>query len=218
MALVMDARIDLGGGAQLVLALPDGVSKEPSEALPAFEVSTVPGAVVVARLGFAADRDLAVRLACAKAPSRGYAPGVEQLVLARASVLARAVVPGLERWDEHPLAWQGDVCEQRLEGRALGPNGVTVSARARHVFGFVGEPRDAVACSLVCTEPETSTRCDALISRARAEGFVSAPAPSVLVRAVLLGADHPRGAGAVVAALGLGIAAWILARRPRPRR
>lgn len=218
MPVVMDARIDLGADAQLVLALPDGMRKEPSEALPAFDVSTVPGAVVVARLGFTADGDLALRLACAKAPSRGYAPGVEQLVLARASVLARGAVPGLERWDEHPLVWRGDRCEQRLEGLALGPNGATVSARARDVFGFVGEPRDAVACSLVCTEPESSTRCDALISSARAEGFVSAPAPSFLVRGVLLGAAHPRGAGVAVAALGLAIAAWILARRPRPRR
>ncbi len=210
-----EARIDLGGGAALRFAVPDGAREEAIDALPAFDVSTVPGALVVARRGLS-DGPVTLRVACAQAPSRGYAPGVEDLVIGRASVLAKAAVPGLDRWDDRPAAWVGDAYEQRIEGRVVGPTGV-VAARARHVFGFVGEARDAVACSLVCAEPEGAARCDAIVGGAVVEGFVAPPPPSLVVRAALLAADHPRGAGLAAAALAIGLIARILARRPRPQ-
>jgi hypothetical protein len=211
-----EARIDLGGGAALAIAVPDAAREEPAEALPAFDVATVPGARVVGRRGFR-DEAVSVRIACASAPSRGFAPGVEELVVARASVLARAAVPGLERWDEKPAAWLGVAYEQRVEGRVASPAGV-VAARARHVLGFVGEARDAVACSIVCAEPEGASRCEPVVAGARVCGLVAPPAPSLVVRAVLASADHPRVAGALVVGIGLALVALVLARRPRPRR
>jgi hypothetical protein len=208
---VGEARIELGAGAALVAEVPAGLREEPAEALPAFDVSTVPGARVAGRRGFT-DGALSVRLACAVAPARGYAPGVEEIVLARASVLAKGAVPGLERWDERPAAWVGPACEQRLEGRAGGAH-----ASARHVFGFVGDAPEAVACSVVCAEPEGGARCEAVVAGARVTGLVAPPPPSLVVRAALFAAEHPRGAGVAVLALGAAVVVAVLAGRPRPR-
>jgi hypothetical protein len=210
-------QVALGAGARFDVPVPEGAREEASEALPALDVSTVPGAVVVARRGFALDGGAALRVACVRAPSSGWAPGVEELVLARAGVLARAAVPGLERWDERPATCDAKGCEQRLDGRVVRAGEGVTAAKARHVLGFVGDRRDAVLCTVACAEPEGGARCEAAVAGARPVGFVAAPSPSLVVRAVLLAAEHPRGAGALVGAVGLAVVAWILARRPRPR-
>ncbi len=92
--------------------------------------------------------------------------------------------------------------------------------RGRHLLGFTSASREAVLCSVLCTEPPAaSPRCAPVIESLAATGsWTSAPPPSLAVRAILGAAERPAAAMGIAAAMGLVIVAAIFARRPRPRR
>lgn len=217
---------------RLRVALPAGAAPLPDAALPAIDVSSVPGAAVTLRRGFQGTEGVELRVICASAPSDRWAPGVEELVLGRVNALTHSALGGeVERFDALEIAKVGERFEQRFEGAVALPDGARIAVRGRHLLGFAGEARGVVLCSAVCTEPAApadkpaaledsaaTPRCAALIDAVAAEGaFTAAPPPSVLVRSILLAAEHPLGALGIAAAVGLALVAWVLARRPRPR-
>jgi hypothetical protein len=86
------------------------------------------------------------------------------------------------------------------------------------VLGFAGEARDGVLCTVACIEREGRDDCGALVDAATTEGaWTAAPAPSALVRGILLAADRPMAAAGVLGVTAIAVAALVLARRPRPR-
>lgn len=207
----------IANGAILRLRVPEGASPEPEGALPAIDVSNLPGAVVRVRVGFG-DARTQVRAVCATAPSRGWAPGVEQIVTARASQIARAAIGGeVTRFDASDTLAVGPRFEQRFEADVKRGGG-DVRAMGKHVIGFSGEARDAIACSVVCTEAEGERACEALVEGATSEGaWVEAPPASLVVRGIFLAADRPMEAMSIAGALALATAALVIAKRPRPR-
>lgn len=217
-------RAEVAPGVWLVLSAPEGAREEPEGALPVIDVGGLPGASIALRRGFVGDGEVTLRAACVRGPSDRWAPGVEELVLGRASGLARrAVAADLDRWDAGPIHVNAGLFEQRLEGEGRS-SGRAVAAVGRHLLGFVGDARDVVVCSVVCAEPGPSSkgaeeaRCARLVAAVSPEGaFTEAPAPSLLVRSILLAAERPREAGALGVAATVVVVALVLARRPRPR-
>lgn len=204
-------------GASLRLQLPAGAVAEPSEALPAVDVANLPGATVPVRAGYTG-AGLSVRVVCATAPSRGWAPGVEGIVMARASQIAQGALGGaVTRFAAEDTAAVGPRFEQRFTADVQ-RGGATLAVAGRHVLGFAGEARAAVVCSVVCAEAEGHAACGGLVAAATPEGaWTEAPPPSLLVRGILLAAEAPGAAAAIVGAVLVGAAALVIARRPRPR-
>jgi hypothetical protein len=182
--------------------------------LPAVAVPALPGAHVVARVGYA-NGAVTLRAACLAAPASGWAPGVEEIVLARASQLTREALGDVSSFQVGDLVARGPGFEQRFSGKAPG-----ASVHGRHWLGFAGEPREGVVCTTVCTEREQAApgACATLIDDAAPGGaWTEAPPPNLLARTFLLAAERPREALSVLAALSFAAAALVIARRPRPR-
>jgi hypothetical protein len=178
----------------------------------------LPGVRVVLRVGHRGPQ-ATLRVLCAAGPSRGFAPGVEGLLLGRASQIARGAVAGeVTRFDAAEALVAGPRFEQRFSASARSEAG-PVAVEGRHLLGFAGEARDVVLCSLLCAEREGGGRCAPLVEAARAEGaWLAAPPPSLWVRGILLGAEHPQAALMMLGAVTIAAAALVVARRPRPRR
>lgn len=198
----------LAPGVTLRLAVPEGAREEPEGALPAIDVSAVPGARVVLRSG-AVSPSATVRAACVTAPSDRWAPGIEELVLGRATGLATAGLgAAVDRWEPGPITWADGRFEQRLTGRA----GEREVAAIRHTLGFVGPGHDVLLCSVGCAGPG----CGEVLAATEIEGtLVGPPPPSALVRAVLLAAERPYEALVACALAAAALVAALLARRPR---
>lgn len=217
----MIASLAVTAETSLRLDLPDDAVDEPAEQLPVIDVSRLPGAAIVLRRGLhsALEGGAELRALCVTAPSDRWAPGVEELVLERASGLARGALGGeLTRFDLGALDHSGPRFTQRFEGSVL-RGGAPWSVRGQHLLGFSGEARTAVLCSVVCVEPGAAAkRCDARMDSLRAEGaWTSAPPPSLSVRAILFTAERPALGVGMAGALALAIVALVLWRRPRPR-
>jgi hypothetical protein len=209
--------LEIVPGVQLSLALPEGAREPRASQLPNVDLSAIAGAKVALRVFVEVD-GLLLRAVCATAPSDRWAPGVEELVLDRASGLLRIAVGGIvDRWDPEALRVVGFRFEQRFEG--AGRQGDTaIAIRGRHMLAFTGSDHAAVLCSVVCTAPvePLAPRCGALVEAARLEGeLVPPPEPSLLVRGMLLAADQPSLAAAAFAATAAACVALLLARRPR---
>jgi len=204
-------------GVSLALEVPAGAVREPDDALPVIELPGLPGAWTAARLGYRSG-PLTLRTACLAAPASGWAPGVEEIVLGRASQLARGALDGeVTRFDVGQAARSGPRFEQRFVGTLRRGKDV-FSVHGRHWLGFAGDPRAAIACTEVCTEPVAGHACEALVSAADAQGaWLDAPPPGLVASAVLLSAHHPREAAGVLAAASIAAVALLLWRRPRPR-
>jgi hypothetical protein len=203
----------------LRLSVPEGAVDEPDAQLPVIDVSRLPGASIALRRGFAGGDGSSLRALCVTAPSERWAPGVEELVLERATGLLRGALGGeLTRLDLGAIDRSGLRFEQRLEGE-LTRAGATFGVRGKHLLGFAGEAKTAALCSVVCVEPGAAAKgCTARVDEFRAEGvWTSAPPPSLLVRGILFAADQPMVALGALGALALGIVALVLWRRPKPR-
>ncbi len=213
----MTVPVPVLAGASLALEVPEGAVREADTALPVVAVPGLPGAWTAARLGYRSG-PLTLRAACLAAPASGWAPGVEEIVLGRASQLARGALEGeVTSFDVGEAVAVGTRFEQRFVG-TLRRGGDALSVHGRHWLGFAGEPRAAIACTAVCTEPTPGRACEALISAAEARGaWLDAPPPGLVARALLLSAQHPQEAAVVLAAASIAAVALLLRRRPRPR-
>jgi hypothetical protein len=212
--------IPLVAGASLLVRPPEGAAREADDALPVIDVSNLPGAWIAARRGYRSEV-ATLRVCCAAAPASGWATGVEEIVLARATQLARGTLGGeITRFTVGESAVVGPRFEQGFEG-AVRHGDEVLAVRGRHWLGFAGEdPRDAIVCTLACTESEAATPgiCAGLLAAATPVGaWVEAPPPSVVARALLLGAERPREAAGLLFVASLAAAALVIARRPRPR-
>jgi hypothetical protein len=188
--------------------------------LPTVDVPPIAGASIALRRGIAADAGVEIVAVCARAPSDRWAPGVEELVLGRATGIARGALQGeIDRFDAAAITAAGPRFEQPFEG-AMHRGAAPLVFRGRHLLGFTSGSREAVLCSVICSEPPASaSRCAPVISSLEATGsWTSAPPPSVLVRAILGTAEHPAMALGIASALGLAVVIALFARRPRPRR
>lgn len=188
--------------------------------MPVVDAPPIPGAVVLLRRGVAAEGDVEVVAVCVGAPSDRWAPGVEELVLARAGAIAQGALRGaIGSFDAGAIAASGPRFEQPFEG-AVQRGPTPLAFRGRHLLGFTSASREAVLCSVLCTEPPAaSSRCAPVIDSVAATGtWTSAPPPSLAIRAILGTAERPAAALAIAAALGLVLVVGIFAKRPRPRR
>ncbi|MCC6553947.1 MAG: hypothetical protein IT372_13130 [Polyangiaceae bacterium] len=236
----------VASGIRLHLPVLPGAVAQPDDALPAVDLSAIAGARVTLRRGLDAPADtrgsgspsapsapdpttsrLRLRALCATAPSDRWAPGVEEIVLDRASGIARAAVGGaVERWEGPPPAWIARRFEQRLEGSARlaadeGQAAEPIALRGIHLLGFSAAGR-ALLCTAVCAEPAlpagAPSRCAPLIDAITLEGeLVPPPPPSLPLRAMLHAAEHPLPAAALLCVLTTIATAVLIARRPRPR-
>jgi hypothetical protein len=137
---------DVAPGVVLKLAAPAAAREEPEDALPPLDVSAVPGARVTVKRGLSGD-GLALRVACVVAPSDRWAPGLEELVLGRATGLVTASLGvTVDRWEGGPILTSGARFEQRVAGRT----GDRETAAIAHTLGFVGPDHDVVLCSIGC--------------------------------------------------------------------
>lgn len=180
----------------------------------------VPGATIALRRGVSGEGGVELVAVCARAPSDRWAPGVEELVLGRATAIARGALRGeIDRFDALAITASGPRFEQPFEGTMRrGPAPLTF--RGRHLLGFTSASREAVLCSVICSEPPAAaSRCAPVIASVAATGaWTAAPPPSLAIRALLGAAERPAVALGVTGALGLVIVAVIFAQRPRPRR
>jgi hypothetical protein len=220
MSSITPERAVLPGGARLRLAVPDGWRDAPEARSPPVDLSAIAGARVVLRRGMDGEAGLGLRALCVAAPSDRWAPGVEELVLDRASALARSAVAGaIERWEAGAIRWTGQLFDQRLEGTARGAEGA-LGVRGRQLLGFAGEEREALLCAVLCVEPApagaAAPRCGALVEGVALEGALSPPPPpSLPARGVLLAAEHPLPAATLLSVVAAAVVAILLVRRPR---
>ncbi len=222
--------IEVAPGVTMRLATPADAREEAEASLPSFDVSAVPGARVVVRRGFASEA-ITVRAACVIAPSDRWAPGLEELVLGRASGIAQASVGvPVERWEAGSIVSAGARFEQRVIGRTEGREVAAIA----HTLGFVGEEHEVLLCSLACASRTTqrgageevgggghgavdaSPSCEGVLASSALKGPLAGPPPlSLLVRAVLFSAERPYEVGTGLAVVGALVIAVLLAKRPR---
>lgn len=215
--------LEVFAGARLHLRLPDGAYEVGPGSWPHVDVSALPGASMPVRVGFrsASHFGLVLRVVCVQAPSSRWAPGVEELVLERASGIVRYSLgeDHIERLDVvGETARVGPRFEQRFEGHASRGGEEARDIRGKHVLGFAGDARDGILCSVMCGEDAGVHACDELVNAASAEGaWLEAPPPSALTRTILYAAEEPWSAAAIGGATALLAITLVLARRPRPR-
>jgi hypothetical protein len=210
--------LPLVAGARLALDAPEGAAREPESALPFVDLSSLPGARVAAREGWTRG-PLTLRAVCATAPASGWAPGVEEIIMGRASQIARgALGVTVTSLDAGEIDHTQQVFVQPFSGAAE-RGADALSLTGRHYLGFAGEPRAAIVCSIACTEPAGAHACAPLIERSGPAGlWQDPPPPSLVVRSILLAAGQPYIALGVLAVIAVVLAALVIARRPlRPR-
>jgi hypothetical protein len=141
---------------------------------------------------------------------------VEGLVLGRATQLARDAlgpeVGAIRAADPRP---DGHRFRQSFE--AGGDGGPRVLGE--HVLGFTGDGgARALLCTVLCRERAEATECAAIVGNLDAGGaWTAEPAPSLLVRGVLLAAERPAEALGAAGIAAVALVWAILARRPRTR-
>lgn len=209
----------LPGGASLQLALPALAHEERAEDLPRLDVSGLSGARASLRVGFATEAGLSLRAACVEAPSDGWAPGLEEIVFSLATgIVRRAASEGMriESLSALAIATRERSFEQALSGSAE-RSGSSLSLTGKQWLGFEGDAQDAVLCSVLCAEPKASASCNELVAHAELSSLVHPPRPSVLVRSLMLSAEHPlESMGVLSCVVCLGVLV-LLRYRPRPR-
>lgn len=209
--MAVPLRVGAGGDLQAAVEVEAALIEDPAPRPP--DVGRLPGARIE---GFAVARSrdgLVVQIGCARAPSDRWVPGLEGVVMERATPLAlaplalrpsplqRGVAPRIEGATTVE-AWTGEVAGGRM-GLA-------------HVLAFAADDRDAIVCSGLCLEPASGARCDAILATLTLEGALGPPPPpGAFARGVLWSAEHPVAAAAGLGMLSAAVVALLLARRPR---
>ncbi len=211
--------LEITGGAAISISLPSGARDAPESELPLVTLPASAGVRVALRRAYDSDGGARLYAFCAAAPSDRWAPGVEALVLERANAMAQGALRGeIERFDVREIDTRDARFEQRFDG-VVHRREHTIRFAGRHLLGFAGQAKEAVLCTVLCESKENDARCEALTAEVSAVGaWTEAPPPSLLVRSILLAADHPHAALGVVAALSLAAFTIVLSRRPKPGR
>jgi hypothetical protein len=204
-------RVGAGGDLQAAVEVDAALSRDGAPLPP--DVSRLPGARIE---GFAVARSgdgLAVQLGCARAPSDRWVPGLEGVVMERATPLALAPLElrttSLQR--VAPPSVAGATAIEAWSGDVAGGSVAFV-----HVLAFAAGDRDAVVCSAVCVEPATGARCHATLASLTLEGALGPPPPpGAFARAVIGAAEHPMVAAGGALLVAAGLVALLLWRRPR---
>ena len=180
----------------------------PAPAPPQADVSKLPGARWVASAAFASET-ATVHAGCVRGPSGRYAPGVEDLLLEKASFFAIRSSGlegvGLVRTDHHEAAnLRTETHAGELAGRQV---------RLAHALAFVGPDSDVLICSATCHG--ASGACASLGLQVGGQ-LAPPPRPSWLVRATFAAAENPLAVTITIGLLGVVIVAILLWKRPRP--
>ena len=170
---------------------------------------TCPGRGSWRGLGYEAGA-VTIRAACLAAPANGWAPGVEEIVLGRATQLAREALGEVSAFTVGDPVAAGTGFEQRFDG-ARPWHGLSGAALARVRGRSPGGRRlyhgvHGAGAGRVCGADR----------RGRAGGRVGggAAAEPALARALLLAAERPREAVGVLGAVSLAVAALADPRAP----
>jgi hypothetical protein len=207
-------RVRIGAGGDLHAAVEVEGALTPDAAPAPPDVGRLPGARIEGFAVVRSDDGLALQIGCARAPSDRWVPGLEGVVMERATSLAlgplsqrpaslhRGVAPRVEGATAIE-AWTGEV-----------PEGRVVLA---HVLAFAASAdRDALVCSAVCLEPAAGSRCEDVVASLSVEGTLGPPPPpGALSRLVLWSAEHPLLAAGGLGIVSAAVMALLLARRPR---
>jgi hypothetical protein len=203
--------IALGDGAWLSVDVSPLDRQESAAELPLLNLGSSLGAVVVVQRGYVREGEV-LRIACVRAPSDRWAPGVEGLVLDRATALAKRTMVAIDEWSASTITPVEDRFEQTLVGR-----GEQKHAAIRHVLGFVGQDHAALLCTTTCSSPKKAS-CIGRVEQTRALGaFVEPPPVHLWVQSILLVANRPYEMAVIGAFLTMMLVGLILWRRPRPR-
>jgi hypothetical protein len=201
------ALLDGGGGpVEVGLDVPPGAVGHPPRDL---DLGVAPGARWLARRAWRT-ADLSIELACAGASAERWVPGLEEPVLAGATVLARQALGAVSAG---PARLEDGVVAQGFAGSGGG-----LEWRGRHVLGLT--ERDVLVCSVACgAPPGREEPCEAAAASLGLAGTrAEAAEPAWWARALLGAAAAPRASIAVGSAAVLGVVVLVLWRRPRPMR
>ncbi len=195
---------------------PRGEPLAPSE-LPPIAVPNLPGARIVLRAGTSSSEVGEVALAfCAVAPSRGWTPGLEEMIFARIAALTAEA-----------LHFEGSVRAVPAFGFDARPGFVRKlerdpsptdkrSVEGRSYLRFFDEGRQALVCTVAMAAPPSKS-LSALAAATHLEGNWSAPPPpDLLATAILYTGSHPLVVFSSLAGGVLLLLAIVIARRPRP--
>ncbi|AKT36007.1 hypothetical protein [Chondromyces crocatus] len=217
-------RLDVVPGVTLQIGTIRPARGAPEHALRKVELASLPGVRIVLQRFLQTEEGTTLGQVCVAAPSERWVTGIEELVLDRATSMARGEVPGeLLRWASGVIrsdpSQSGSWFEQCFEGAAR-EGGRDMDVRGRHLLGFTEDERQALLCTLICSaparEPEAASGCSALIENARLVGpLVAPPSPGLLMRGFMFAAENPRPAAAMLMMAGALVVAAVLRHRPR---
>jgi hypothetical protein len=210
-----DARvIELGGDAVATLVL-DAGTEVASPQPPPPDVTRLPGARLVA-FEVARDADVTVQIGCVRSTSDRWVPGLEGVVFERALSLSLAplAIRPQRLAREEPPSVPGATAVERHVGAALGDRRLEVV----QLIAFLGERRDAVACSVLTLDHRPGGTGSSIAGSIAMVGDLrEPPPPGAFARALFWSAEHPAAAMAIAAVLGILIVGGLLATRPRRR-
>lgn len=209
----MTERLRVGAGGDLLAAVEVDAALSRDAAPVPPDVGRLPGARIEGFTVARSDDGLTVQLGCARAPSDRWVPGLEGVVMERATPLALAPLE-LRPWSLQRSAAPSIAGATAIESWSGEVTGGRVAFT--HVLAFAASDRDAVVCSAVCLEPATGAGCEAILASLTMDGALGPPPPpGAFARAVLWSAEHPVGAAVGVGIVAAGVVALLLARRPR---
>lgn len=182
-------------------------------AVEAPDVSKLPGARVVSTDGLEHGGQK-TRIGCVRAPSDRFVPGIEGVLFERATALALKAAgeapSGLARTRGTSDA-EGGLYTEGHEG-AAGDRRIVVG----HLLSFVGDERDALLCTAVCSEPASDKTCAASVGTLRLVGpHPPPPTPGLVARGAFFAADHPTLSLSLAAVVTGMVVARLLSNRPK---
>ena len=208
-ALTELGRAELRAGREAVLSLPrlEGATERPAQPL---DLSVAPGFELTVQRAWQLG-DARFETACVATPVSRWISGLEGPVLAGASALARKHL-GAGSLHAGPPEVRGLVSAQPFHAKA----GAEPTWSGRHLLAFThGE---VVLCTLACRQGGEGADCQGWLAAAELGGaLTTAPEPGWLAIAAGRAAEHPKVAGATLAAVVMVGVALLLWRRPRPR-
>ena len=207
------------GALRLTLQLPEGASSAVAAPL---DLSAAPGVAVDVRRAWQFSGDGRVELACVRAAADRWVEGLEGAVLDGASATVRKL-GGFASITPAGAVRAGLAVQQDFSGRTADGE-IGAALHGKHVLGFTGAPHQVALCTVTCVTPRaeqaqqpSTVPCEHTAATLEVRGFVEAPPPGIVSRALGWTAAHPMLVGVGTAMVVLLGVALLLRRRPRPR-